>query len=400
MDHIFEQKLVNEQIALRNTLAQQTKKVNELMEQIHAYDLMLEDFAVSYLENGGSPEELEELFNMAGLKEKGKAILSKVGEMGRTAGKVIGRHALAASLVVSPGAYLNKTTIPGKAGTPAQAAVIEKGTPGTPAVAATGKFEITGQKHPKTGQFMRKDGKLLHGPDSGYISDAGEALAHSAPGSVTHTAAQKAIASARPAVPGTPDRIVKPAVPAVPGTPAKTETSASLTVVPNTKKYLPAQGLPPVTEIKKRKPQTGPIDVTATDATTTPSPRTDGGSNSSNGGSRRSGTTPRPYPPTPVTPEPVLGKLVVGTRSTKIRRGSTEPRIIRGSSGNPTLRDKVAAAEGERRAADTDGISTPVVGTQGGYRVVPSIRPKVKRRARVTLEESIEQTIRNILNEG
>jgi hypothetical protein len=400
MDHIFEQKLVNEQIALRNTLAQQTKKVNELMEQIHAYDLMLEDFAVSYLENGGSPEELEELFNMAGLKEKGKAILSKVGEMGRTAGKVIGRHALAASLVVSPGAYLNKTTIPGKAGTPAQAAVIEKGTPGTPAVAATGKFEITGQKHPKTGEFMRKDGKLLHGPDSGYISDAGEALAHSVPGSVTHTAAQKAIASARPAVPGTPDRIVKPAVPAVPGTPAKTNTSASLTVVPNTKKYLPAQGLPRVTEIKKRKPQTGPIDVTATDATTTPSPRTDGGSNSSNGGSRRSGTTPRPYPPTPVTPEPVLGKFGLGTTSPNIQRGSTEPRIISGSAANRTLRDKVAAAEGQRRAARTDGISTPVVGTQGGYRVASSIRPRVTRPARVTLEESIEQTIRNTLNEG
>jgi hypothetical protein len=399
MDHIFEQKLVNEQIALRNTLAQQTKKVNELMEQIHAYDLMLEDFAVSYLENGGSPEELEELFNMAGLKEKGKAILSKVGEMGRTAGKVIGRHALAASLVVSPGAYLNKTTIPGKAGTPAQAAVIEKGTPGTPAVAATGKFEITGQKHPKTGEFMRKDGKLLHGPDSGYISDAGEALAHSAPGSVTHTAAQKAIASARPAVPGTPDRIVKPAVPAVPGTPAKTQTSALLTVVPNTKKYLPAQGLPRVTE-KKQKPQTGPIDVTATDATTTPSPRTDGGSNSSNGGSRRSGTTPRPYPPTPVTPEPVLGTHTIGTTSTKIQRGSTEVRAISGSSNNPTLNRKVAAAEGERRAAGTDGISTAVVGTQGGYGVASSIRPRVKRPARVTLEESIEQTIRNILNEG
>lgn len=420
MDHLFEQKLVNEQIALRNTLAQQDKKAKELMEQIQAYDLMLENFAVSYLENGGSPEELQELFDMAGMKEKGKAIVGKVASGVKKAAKVGGRLALAASLVASPAQGMKKVgvdAIPGTPGSPAQAAVIEKGTTtttpaktydfskGVPAFKSpewealgsagqaaavrhqigtgnlahiasgigreeTGGFMGIGAKPtgrvkagaalPSTGGPARSDyrGKMSDDAVAAHLNDL---LDKNPEGQATTTT--------------TPDRVVKPAVPAVAakeGAPKSVAFNKFMTAVPNQREYVVPER-PGVRRRRGSAPSTGPVDVKPVS------------------GSESTESTPSHVGAFSVP----RGRPIVPQR-TPSPSPTPSPNPSPNPSPAPTVTPKkfpVSTVPGRIQS----GVGTTATARPASVGKVPA-KTYTGRLAR--FEESVEGIIRNILNEG
>lgn len=407
-----------------NNLSQIQKRIEQvvseilsenLQENFESYENILEDLAISYLENGGTEDSLNELFS--GLRQRGKQIISRAAGALKQAGRIAGRVGLSASLVASPVWGPKQTTpaVQGSDGTPAvvQPATPDKVIPGN-TVKPTGKFVISGERDLKTGK-PRLDSKspsgLKRGSDQIEIGDADAAEKHSAPGSLTHKQAVDAKAAAAkqstPArvIPGTPAKVIQPATGAKPDLPAR--NTWSLTAVPNMRDRDLPKGIPAVQQgdafVGKRRRRT----------TTTGDTNTGGGGGSSMGGGGSSmgggglgggssGGGLRPYPK-PVPPTPVLGRMSVGTRSTNLERGGLTPskpgraRSISGSGNNPILMKKVAAAGGEQ-ASWTTGISTPVVGRQAAFGSVPSIRPRPQPRKGVLFRENVEEYKQKIMN--
>ena len=375
---------------------------NNLQEELNAnYESVLEELASEYLINGGSEEKLEELF--AGLAQRGKAIIGSAASKLRTAGRIASRVGLSAALVASP-VWGGKQTTPAVQGSDGTPAVVQPATPNTVVpgnkVKPTGKFVISGEKDLKTGK-PRVDPSspsgLKKGSDQIEIDDADAAMKHSVPGSVTHKQAGDAIAAAAKqstpstVVPGTPAKVITPASGARADLPAR--NTWSLTAVPNMRDRDLPQGTPTVQQgdafVGKRRRR--PTTTGTSGAGTTPITGGGGGNGGAGGGGLR------PYPK-PVAPDPVLGRIGVGTRSTNLERGglsTTNPGragMISGSSNNPILRQKVAAARGEQ-SAWTTGISTPVVGRQRAFGSVPSIRPRPQPRKGVLFREENEELI-------
>lgn len=405
-----------------NNLSQIQKRIEQvvseilsenLQENFESYENILEDLAISYLENGGTEDSLNELFS--GLRQRGKQIISRAAGALKQAGRIAGRVGLSASLVASPVWGPKQTTpaVQGSDGTPAvvQPATPDKVIPGN-TVKPTGKFVISGERDLKTGK-PRLDPKspsgLKRGSDQIEIGDADAAEKHSAPGSLTHKQAVDAKAAAAkqstPArvIPGTPAKVIQPATGAKPDLPAR--NTWSLTAVPNMRDRDLPKGIPAVQQgdafVGKRRR-----------TTTTGNTNTGGGGGSSMGGGGSSmggggsgggssGGGLRPYPK-PVPPTPVLSRMSVGTRSTNLERGvlsgSNPGRAgsISGSGNNPILMKKIAAATGEQ-SSWTTGISTPVVGRQAAFGSVPSIRPRPQPRKGVLFRENIEEYKQKIL---
>jgi len=358
-----------------NHLVNQILNSQNLNEEFEKNEKTLQELSTQFLNCGGTESELNEIFGRL-----------------RQAGRVLGRAALSAALVVSPATMTNKTVTPAVKGSDGAPALVQS-TLRTPAQKPTGKFVISGEKDLKTGKAKvdpKSPSGLKRGSDQIEIDDADAAVKHSVPGSLTHTQASAAIANARSTASGGEEKVIRPAIPATPDIPSKTITTRSLTLVPNRSEYPKSDGIPQVQQgdafqgIRRRR----------RGSTTTPSVPSGGesGGGSGMGGGGSSGTSPRPFPTPPVPPTPVLGRLAVGTRSTNLDRSMganrAPGRTIIGPASDRLMIRKAAAARGEQ-AAGSVGLSTPVVGTQQAFGAVPSMRPRPRVYNR-PFEESVE----------